>query len=78
MAQPTKIMNEDFGGDQSLNARKKKTSLKFKYDQDADKVLMIKKQLENSEDLRRVTCGSDNFQQITNREFNVKVKQELE
>jgi hypothetical protein len=52
--------------------------MKFKFDADTDKVIMIKKQLENNEDLKRVTCNSEQFHQITNHDFNIKLKSELD
>ena len=44
---------------------------------DVEKIQEINKQLKNSEQLQRITCDSEVFQQITNKEFNHKLKQEL-
>lgn len=54
-----------------------KPTSRFQYDPETDKIIRIQKDLENNEDLKRVTFESEAFQQEINKEFSAQISKEI-
>lgn len=55
-----------------------KTSARFRYDPESEKLIQIKKDLKNNEDLKRVSMGVDTFHQEINKDFGKRFENDID